>query len=295
MRIASAFSKTSKSESESAQGVKTGVGLQIGEKESLQDLHVRPLGYHARQSCASEAALQADQARSLVQDFADGDNDAFWKLWVLYKNHLYHLCLWQMDGIREDAEDALSRVMLKAYEKLPCNAQQIQNVRAWLSKLTLNLCIDVHRERKRQFRRVESIDDARTAAVELIRAASYSPEEWFLTQEVFTDVCNAIDDLPPRLREPFVLRFFQEMTYDDIANKLTLSAENVRKRIQQARDILKDRLRRDCTARQSSAWRSVGGIAKNLTVGDRSQTVKHAPSVRTRVPKQLPAPLVPAD
>jgi RNA polymerase sigma-70 factor (ECF subfamily) len=160
-----------------------------------------------------------------------------------------------MDGAREDAEDALSRVMLKAHEKLPCNVSQIQNVRAWLSKLTLNLCIDVHRERKRQFRRVESIDDARTGAVDLVRAAGDSPEDWFLTQEVFSDVCHAVDDLPPRLREPFLLRFFQEMTYDDIADQLTLSAENVRKRIQQARDILKNRLRRECSARESFALR----------------------------------------
>jgi RNA polymerase sigma factor (sigma-70 family) len=295
MCIGSAFSKPSKSDSETARRVQTGVGLQICEKESLQDQQSRTLGYFARQPCASEAALEADQARSLVQDFADGDCDAFWKLWVLYKSHLYHLCLWQMDGIREDAEDALSRVMLKAHEKLPCNAHQIRNVRAWLSKLTLNLCIDVHRERKRQYRRVESIDDARTAAVDLIRASSYSPEEWFLTQEVFSDVCNAIDDLPTRLREPFVLRFFQELSYDDIADKLTLSAENVRKRIQQARDILKDRLRRDCSARQSSSWRSVGGIGTKVTAGNRNQTMKHAPSARTRIPRQLQAPVIPAD
>ena len=293
MRMNSGFSKQLSTESESAHEVKKEVGLQICERESPQDPHGRAPGYFPRQSCATEAVLQADQARSLLQDFAGGDGEAFWKLWVLYKNHLYHLCLWQMDGIREDAEDALSRVMLKAYEKLPCNAHQIQNVRAWLSKLTLNLCIDVHRERKRQFRRVESIDDARMSAVDLIRAASYSPEEWFLTQEVLSDVCNAIDDLPLRLREPFVLRFFQEMAYGDIAEKLTLSAENVRKRIQQARDILKGRLRRDSLARQTSAWRKVGGIAKGVKVGDRNQAMNS--SVRSRAPRQLRAPLVPVD
>jgi RNA polymerase sigma factor (sigma-70 family) len=267
MQFASMFSKTSKSASKSAGDVKPGV---VVEKQSLQEIRALTIEYFIKQSPAKGAAHEAEEARSLLRDFAEGDRDAFWKLWVLFRSHLYHLCLWQMDGIREDAEDALSRVMLKAHEKLPCNAHQIQNVRAWLSKLTLNLCIDVHRERKRHFRRVESIDDVRTRAVDLIRAAGNSPEDGFLTQEVFSDVCQAVDDLPPRLREPFVLRFFQEMTYDDIADRLTLSAENVRKRIQQARDILKDRLNRDRPPRQSSAWRRVEAIVLKVPAAARA-------------------------
>jgi RNA polymerase sigma-70 factor (ECF subfamily) len=232
--------------------------LQTREKHPLQNTHARALEYFGKAVPKNGAAHEAEEAHLLLRDFAGGDGEAFWKLWVLYKGHLYHLCLWQMDGIREDAEDALSRVMLKAHEKLPCNAHQIQNVRAWLSKLTMNLCIDVHRERKRQFRRVENIDETR--AIDLVKAAGDSPEDWFLTQEALSRVRHAVADLPPRLREPFVLRFFQEMTYDDIATRLTLSAENVRKRIQQARDILKDRLRRKSAAKQSAAWRSVEAI-----------------------------------
>jgi hypothetical protein len=42
-----------------------------------------------------------------------------------------------MDGVREDAEDALSRSMLRALEKLPRVCGRIENVRAWLSRLTI--------------------------------------------------------------------------------------------------------------------------------------------------------------
>jgi len=261
MQSASTFSKFPTAPKKSTPELSPGIQV-----HNLQESHVRASEYFDNQPANNGTAREAEEAHSLLRDFAGGNDDAFWKLWVLYKGHLYHLCLWQMDGIREDAEDALSRVMLKAHEKLPCNAHQIQNVRAWLSKLTMNLCIDVHRERKRQFRRMESIDDVRTQATDLVRAAGDSPEDWFLTQEVLSKVRHAVDDLPPRLREPFVLRFFQEMAYDDIAAKLMLSTENVRKRIQQARDILKDRLRRNSLSRQSSAWRSVEAMFKRVPV-----------------------------
>jgi RNA polymerase sigma factor (sigma-70 family) len=196
-----------------------------------------------RPSQTDPAALEERRAGHLLRRFSRGDATAFWELWNLYKAHLYHLCLWQM-GVREDAEDALSRAMLRALDKLPANYGEIQNIRAWLSKLTLNMCVDMHRERIRQVRRLESIEDAHLDTAAMAVASTDSPEEGLLTREVFDYMCDAVDDLPPRLREPFVLRFFHEMAYPDIANSLILSTENVRKRIQQARDILKPRLQR---------------------------------------------------
>lgn len=208
----------------------------------------------------SESALKEEQTRQLLRSFGDGDIDAFWRLWDLHHGHLYHLCLWQMGGVHDDAEEALSRAMLRAFEKLPGNSHQIQNFRAWLSKLTLNLCVDVHRERTRQIRRLKSIEDLWFGASELLTAVANSPEEAFLSREIFGHLCDEVDDLPLPLREPFVLRFFQEMDYRDIATRLILSTENVRKRIQQARGILRERLQRVEPARRP-ATRTINGTS----------------------------------
>jgi RNA polymerase sigma factor (sigma-70 family) len=182
------------------------------------------------------------RVQRLLDALAAGNHAAFWPLWDLYKGHLYHVCLWQMDGVREDAEDALSRSMLRALDKLPRMCGRIQNVGAWLSRLTVNLCVDMHREQKRDARRLENIDDVLPAAGEVLQADADSPETVFLHREAIDYVCDVINDLPPRLREPFALRFFQEMAYCDIAARLILTTENVRKRIQQARDILRQRM-----------------------------------------------------
>src|SRR4029434_5978411 len=85
------------------------------------------------------AAPIDEEVRRLLRSLSDGNMSAFWTLWDAYKVHLYHVWLCQMDGVREDAEDALSRSMLRALEKLPRVSGQIENIEGWLSRLTVNL------------------------------------------------------------------------------------------------------------------------------------------------------------
>jgi DNA-directed RNA polymerase specialized sigma24 family protein len=57
-----------------------------------------------------------------------------------------------------DTEDALSRAMLKAWEKVRDCTDDIKNFKAWLTKLTYNLCADIHREHNRSVVGVDSLD-----------------------------------------------------------------------------------------------------------------------------------------
>jgi RNA polymerase sigma-70 factor (ECF subfamily) len=234
------------------------------EEGSGQGLNEGAHGIQPRDSPSDfiDAALEEERTRLLLGRVAQGNTLAFWMLWDLYKGHLYRLCLWQMGGVQADAEDALSRAMLRALEKLPNNACKIGNCKAWLNRLTLNLCVDMHRERKRQVRRLESIDNSLRGASGRVAASTDSPEQGLINREVFAHVCSAINNLPPRLREPFVLRFFQEMDYREIAERLILSPDNVRKRIQQARDILREELSRFLQGSVSPR----AGIAANVSV-----------------------------
>jgi RNA polymerase sigma factor (sigma-70 family) len=219
-----------------------------------------------------DIAADRDTAHWLLDSLAQGNSPAFWELWALYKAHLYKICLSQMFGVREDAEDALSRAMLRALDKLPHIGPQIENVRAWLSRLTVNLCADMHRERKRRERQLEQIDDVLPNCRDSRPADADSPEDAFLSREAYDCMCDAVNDLPDRLREPFALRFFQEMAYVDIAERLTLSNENVRKRIQQARDILKQRLNVTAVADGVPIWQG-----QTLSAGSRAPRQQELP------------------
>ncbi|NER95145.1 MAG: sigma-70 family RNA polymerase sigma factor [Symploca sp. SIO1B1] len=54
---------------------------------------------------------------------------------------------------------------------------------------------------------------------------------------------RGIDNLPPRLRETFILHFYQDLAYQEIAQRQEISYQNVCKRISQARKILREELR----------------------------------------------------
>jgi DNA-directed RNA polymerase specialized sigma24 family protein len=63
-----------------------------------------------------------------------------------------------MGGNSTEAEDALSMAMLKAREKLLKGAKVIENLKAWLTKLTYNLCLDILRQRDRLNEQVEDVE-----------------------------------------------------------------------------------------------------------------------------------------
>jgi RNA polymerase sigma-70 factor (ECF subfamily) len=168
----------------------------------------------------------------------------FWRLWEQYRDYLYRCCLKWMDGNAIDAEEALSLAMLKALEKLPDYAGKIKNLRGWLTSLTRNLCIDIHRGRRRKARQMESIEEVIVKGNEAVISSFDSPELGILRQELGHYIRRAIDSLSSRLRTPFILRYYHEISYQDIAQQLALSVDNVYKRIQQAREILQKRLSR---------------------------------------------------
>ena len=113
-------------------------------------------------------AERAEEARSLLRCFAEGDSTAFWKLWEGYRKHLFGVCLRQMGGNREEAEDALSRAMLKALERLPFYAREVTNPKAWLTRLIRNLCLDIHRERERRARGMQGLEEITVLAFDRI-------------------------------------------------------------------------------------------------------------------------------
>jgi RNA polymerase sigma-70 factor (ECF subfamily) len=181
--------------------------------------------------------------RRLLRSVGHGDDAAFWTLWEQYQRHLYAVCLRQMNGAHFDAADAVSRAMLVAQSKLPSYAQHIENLEAWLTRLTCNVCLDMHRERQRATH--GRVDFDHTAGVE---DPSCTPEDDYLAREVRKIISMAINDLPASLRDAATLRFVQETPYPAMARTLSISVENARKRVQQARAILRRRIRAELSA-----------------------------------------------
>ena len=182
--------------------------------------------------------------RVLLDSVSDGDESAFWVLWKQYQRHLYVICLRQMNGAHFDAADAVSRAMLVAQSKLPAYAAHIEHLEAWLTRLTCNVCLDMHRERQRAARGRVSLDES-VAGEDPALSCNHSPEDDYLACEVREIVAAAINELPTSLHDAANLRFVQETSYPVIARMLSITVENARKRVQQARAILRRRIKAD--------------------------------------------------
>ena len=184
------------------------------------------------------------QCSVFARDRQEDTSTVFWSLWQQHQNDIYRCCLKWMNNNPTDAEDALSRAMLKGWEKAQkYGAGEITNFKAWLTRLTHNLCIDIHRSRDRAAKRVENIEAI--ASVEEIELVSVhdTPLSVLERDEKRIVIRRAIDNLPTKMRETFILHFYQELSHQEIAQQQNISYQNVCKRISQARAMLRKELR----------------------------------------------------
>lgn len=181
------------------------------------------------------------QERHLLRNLCSGDREAFWTLWMQHRLHLYSVCLRHMRGVPADAADAVSRSMLLAFAKLPAHAEEIQNLQAWLTRLTRNVCVDMCRERQRLTTRATTTVDDIAIDDKAPVDPRPSPEEEALSNEFCTSLLGAVDALPPLLREVARQRFLHDTSYERIADMLSITEAAARKRVQQARMILRSR------------------------------------------------------
>ena len=204
-----------------------------------------------------------------------GSHTDFWQLWEQYQDDFYSRCLKWMRGNIHDAEDLLNQAMLKAWNLWSDYAGKITNPKAWLTRLIHNLSVDIYRQRQRETQITE--DAAVSSRLE-------STESKLLRRELGTYLQHRISSLPSRLRDPFILRCCQHKSYKDIAKQLTLSEDNVWKRVQQARTILQNQLNKyllgeDDTCLDSPSFKNVNST--NISQPTSQQQLHHLETLYT--------------
>ena len=217
---------------------------------------------------SNSQTVSASYLRGCSEELGKG----FWQQWQQYQDYLHRCCTKWMGGNQTDAEDALSQAMLKAWEKVQKYAGEITNFKAWLTTLTRNLCVDIHRERSRGANRVEDIEGYASFEEQGLVRSEDTPESAMETGEKRVVIRRAIDNLPSRLRETFILHFYEELSHQEIVEQQGISYQNVCKRISQARKILRQELRgyligEDGTDRD----KSVPPTATESAIGEMSQ------------------------
>jgi RNA polymerase sigma factor (sigma-70 family) len=160
------------------------------------------------------------------------------EVWQQHFRELLRRSLRWTNGRHEDAEDALAQAAVIALQKLPRDLDSTKTL-AWFSRLAYSRCMDIYRERRRAGRLLDALDPSTMD----LPANAPNLESLLLSNELSIFVRGCIRQLPPGLRSVAEYHLVAELKYAEVADRLGISEVNARKRMQQAREVLRDQLR----------------------------------------------------
>jgi len=155
-----------------------------------------------------------------------------------YRNSIFHMML-KMVNNREDADDLTIEAFGKAFHKLHSYAPNYA-FSTWLFKIAINNCID-HIRKKRI--KLLSIDDpiehnSDNDYSNNIRSTALNPEQSLVREQRVYLMRTVLTKLSDKYRQMIELRYFEELSYDEIAVKLDIPLGTVKAQLFRAKEIL---------------------------------------------------------
>ena len=175
---------------------------------------------------------------SVIECARGHDGEALGEIYRRYVRRVFGLCRYMLNS-RESAEDATSEVFLKLQRSIDSYDRSIPFPR-WLLRVAGNQCIDALRRRQRGRRAIVEVEDG--AAVTEVPSSETSPLGAVISKEERAEVRDAIARLPENYRVALVLRYYSELSYDEIAQQLDLERNYVAALIFRAKKELRRRL-----------------------------------------------------
>ena len=156
----------------------------------------------------------SDQDRDLIEVLKADGNKGFRLLVKTYSSRLY----WHIRRLvilHEDADDALQNTFINAWKNIG-DFRNESSLYTWLYAIATNESLTLINKRKKNV--AVSLDDIRSCF-----AASLEGSTWFDGDEAQIKLQNAILHLPEKQRIVFNLKYFDEMTYEDMSRVLKTS------------------------------------------------------------------------
>ena len=191
---------------------------------------------------AQEVALD----RLLVDRFKNGDQSAFNEMVSRYWDRIYAMVN-QLLRNQQDAEEVTQDAFIRAHRGL-ANFRGDSAFSTWLYQIATNLARNRYwywwrrkRDKSVSFDAPVSADNATTLA-EVIPAELETPEDATVTQEFVTRIAAGMEKLSAKHREILILRNVKNLSYEEIAEILTISVGTVKSRIARARESLRAKI-----------------------------------------------------
>ncbi len=166
-----------------------------------------------------------DKLNEAMKRLPEGSAEAFRYLFSKYKEGVYTFCV-KMMGDADAAQDAFQETFIKVFEhRFEFTGNQFKS---WVYKIARNTCINLLKRRKETTRYDESY---------------ISPvAEKIIDFKLAGEIRKAINSLPDQLKEAFVLREYDDMSYKEMAEILDIDVSLAKVRVHRARLKLQEQL-----------------------------------------------------
>jgi RNA polymerase sigma-70 factor, ECF subfamily len=164
-----------------------------------------------------------------------GERDAFRALYDVYKDRVYSIALYFLHGDPAAASDVTQQVFLKLMTSIN-DFRGDAEFSTWLYRLVVNACMDAGRRRK------WDALSADRSHLEMF-AGPASQEEDYARAQTADSVRAAVSALPPKFRMAVLLRYFEDLSYEQMAKALHCSMGTVASRLSRGHRMLAERLK----------------------------------------------------
>ncbi|MCC6371407.1 MAG: sigma-70 family RNA polymerase sigma factor [Bacteroidia bacterium] len=174
----------------------------------------------------------------------NSDQRAYAELMQRYRESVYFMML-KMCNNKDDAEDLTIEAFARAFKKLnQYNAEYAFST--WLFKIASNNAIDFIRKKKQKYSfsidsKKDDLDSVDHSAN--IKSSTLDPEEHFIRTQKMESVRLLVDGLKPKYKEMIELFYFQEMSHEEISQKLNLPIGTIKAQLYRARELLYNALK----------------------------------------------------
>ena len=163
-----------------------------------------------------------------------GDQVAFTSVLDYYWNEVYGFMLKRTEN-ETDAEDITIETFAKAFDKIASYNPEFQ-FNTWLIAIAKNVHIDMLRKKKSTL--FIDITDEEDNQAYNVADSSPSAEDQLITQQNLSQLLQFIKQLKPHYQEVIQLRYFQELSYQEISEQLEEPLSNVKVKLLRAKKLL---------------------------------------------------------
>ncbi len=191
------------------------------------------------------------------QEHLPYDTRSFEALVARHKQKVYGLA-YRMMRTQQDAEDVAQETWVKVYHALP-NFRGEASFKTWVHRIAVNTALDALQKQKRRVKEACATAEVDGEGRDLFALTDHSaggnPVQNALSQELILCIEDAVRQLPDKEMSTIMLREFQGLSYQEIAEALRVSLGTVKMRLHRARKSLRQLIAQLCDALLPPVWR----------------------------------------